>query len=81
MFDELKKLTRTCQELKQELVQNERCRNEMANAIEVLEHKVNVLEEENTVLKDENRKIANFAKGLEWDIENICAYLEKQQTE
>ena len=79
MFDELKKLSIMCDELKQELAHGERCRNEMSNAIEVLELKVNVLEEENGMLKEENLKIANFSKGLEWDIENICIYLEKQQ--
>ena len=81
MFAELKKLTNVCQELKQEMLEHERSRDEMHNAIEVLEHKVCVLEEENTILKDENRKIAYFTKGLDREIENVVAYLEKQQDE
>ena len=81
MFAELKKLTNVCQELKQEMLEHEHNRKEMQNAMEVLEHKVGVLEEENTMLKDENMKIAKFAKGLDREIENICAYLEKQQDE
>ena len=38
-----------------------------------------ILINENNTLKDENEKIAKFVKGLEWDIENICIYLEKEQ--
>ena len=70
-----------CQELKQEMVENERSRNEMTNAIEVLEHKVSVLEDENKKLKDENIKIAKFVKGLDREIENVCEYLMKKQDE
>ena len=74
-------MMRECKKLKKEMVENERTINEMSNAIEVLEQKVTVLEEENLTLKEENRKIANFATGLEWDIENICAYLENKEDE
>ena len=42
------------------------------------EENANVKKENNT-LKEDNVKISNFVKGLEWDIENICIYLEKQQ--
>ena len=38
-----------------------------------------ILINENTVLKEENEKIVKYIKGLEWDIENICIYLEKEQ--
>ena len=70
-----------CQQLKQEMLEHDRSRDEMANAMEVLEHKVAVLEEENTMLKEENVKIAKFVKGLDREIENIVAYLERQQNE
>ena len=68
-----------CQQLKQEMLEHDRSRDEMANAMEVLENKVAVLEEENTTLKEENMKIAKFAKGLDREIENVVAYLMKQQ--
>ena len=42
------------------------------------EENANVKKENNT-LKEDNVKIYRFVKGLEWDIENICIYLEKQQ--
>ena len=38
-----------------------------------------ILINENTALKEENEKIVKYIKGLEWDIENICIYLEKEQ--
>ena len=38
-----------------------------------------ILINENNTMKDEIVKISKFVKGLEWDIENICIYLEKQQ--
>ena len=63
------------------MLEHERSRNEMANATEVLENKVAVLEEENLTLKEENRKIALFAKGLDREIENVCAYLENKEDE
>ena len=34
---------------------------------------------ENTSLKEENEKIVKSVKGLEWDIENICIYLEQEK--
>ena len=81
MFDELKKVTLMCQQLKEEMLEHNHCKDEMANAIEVLEHKVAVLEEENKTLKDENMKIAKLAKGLDREIENVCEYLMKKQDE
>ena len=42
------------------------------------EENANVKKENNT-LKEDNVKTYRFVKGLEWDIENICIYLEKQQ--
>ena len=54
--------------------------------VEGLEQQTDYLQEHNTILvnenntlKDENEKIVKFMKGLEWDIENICIYLEKEQ--
>ena len=61
-------------------------RNEILHNMEGMEQMMTFLEEQNNALvhenkslKDENMKIYRFVKGLEWDIENICAYLEKQQ--
>ena len=34
---------------------------------------------ENNALKDNNEKIVKFMKGLEWEIEAVCGYLEKQK--
>ena len=77
-----------CQELKQEMLEHDRCRDEMLNAMEAMENRVALLEEENIALKEEiitlkeeNRKIAYFAKGLDREIENVCEYLVKQQNE
>ena len=61
-------------------------RNEILNNMEGMEQRMAFLEDQNTVLvhenkrlKDDNMKIYRFVKGLEWDIENICAYLKKEQ--
>ena len=68
------------------MVHAKKSRDEMQHNMEAMEERVAVLEEQNVALiqenkslKDENMKIARFAKGLEWDIENICEYLKKQQ--
>ena len=70
------------------MLEHDRCRDEMLNSMEVMEERLAVLEEENVALKEENitlkeenRKIALFAKGLDREIENVCAYLCKQQDE
>ena len=88
MFDELKRVTKQCENLKHEMLEHDRCRDEMLNNMEVMEQRLAVLEEENialkeenTTLKEEHRKIALFAKGLDREIENVCAYLAKQQDE
>ena len=54
--------------------------------VEGLEQQTDYLQEHNTILvnenntlKDENEKIVKFMEGLEWEIEAICEYLEKQQ--
>ena len=44
-----------------------------------LENQNTALTQENTSLKDNIVKIEGYVKGLEWDIEAICGYLEKQQ--
>ena len=74
-------MTTLCQELKEEIIEHNRCKDEMTNAIEMLEHKVSVLEDENKKLNDENMKIAKFVKGLDREIENVCEYLMKKQDE
>ena len=81
MFAQLKKVTKRCEELKKEMIEHNRCRDEMMNAMEVMENRMVVLEQENTTLKEENRKIAFFAKGLDREIENVVAYLCKKQNE
>ena len=59
---------------------------ELHRNMEVLEQQMVYLQEENTHLKnennnlkDDNMKMYKFVKGLEWDIEAVCRYLEKQQ--
>ena len=54
--------------------------------VEGLEQQTDCLQEHNTILinenrtlKEENEKNVKFMKGLEWEIEAICGYLEKQQ--
>ena len=54
--------------------------------VEGLEQQTDYLQEHNTLLvnenkdlKDKNEEIIKYIKGLEWDIENICIYLEKEQ--
>ena len=54
--------------------------------IEGLEQQTDYLQDHNTLLvnenkdlKDKNEKMMKYMKGLEWDIENICIYLEKEQ--
>ena len=61
-------------------------RNEILHNMEGMEQRMAFLEDQNTTLvhennrlKDDNMKMYRFVKGLEWDIENICAYLEKKQ--
>ena len=81
MFAELKKVTMMCHELKRKMQEHERSREELTNAMEAMENRMAVLEEENATLKAENIKIANFAKGLDREIENVVAYLVKQQDE
>ena len=70
-----------CEQMQKEILEDRRCKDEMTNAIEVLEEKVSVLEEENAKLKDENTKIVRFMKGLDREIENVCEYLEQKQNE
>ena len=68
------------------MVHDKKSRCEILHNMEGLEERMVFLEERNTVLlnenkqlKDDNMKLYRFVKGLEWDIENICIYLEKQQ--
>ena len=68
------------------MIEHDRSRDEILRNMEAMEERMAVLEEENTALKQENTtlkeehmKIALFAKGLDKEIENVCAYLEKQQ--
>ena len=53
-----------------------------------MELRMGFLEEQNESLTGENNrlkaditKMENYVKGLEWDIEAICGYLEKKQQE
>ena len=72
--------------LKKEIGHAKKSRNEILHNMEGLEQRMAFLEDQNTALvrennqlKDDHMKLYRFVKGLEWDIENICAYLEKQQ--
>ena len=51
----------------------------MEQRMAFLEEQNTTLTQKNTSLKDEIMKIEHYVKGLEWDIEAICAYLEKKQ--
>ena len=68
------------------MIHTKKRQRELQHNIEGLEQQMAYLQEQNTILtnenhnlKDDNMKIYRFVKGLEWDIENICIYLEKQQ--
>ena len=68
------------------MIHTKKRQRELQHNIEGLEQQMTYLQEQNTILmkenhnlKDDNMKIYRFVKGLEWDIENICIYLEKQQ--
>ena len=68
------------------MVHNKKISRMMLHNMEGMDQRLNCLEEHNTYLinennqlKDDNMKLNRFVKGLEWDIENICAYLEKKQ--
>ena len=68
------------------MIHTKKRQRELQHNVEGLEQQMGYLQEQNTFLtnennnlKDDNMKIYRFVKGLEWDIENICIYLEKQQ--
>ena len=72
--------------LKNEMIHAKKSRREILRHIEGMEERIAFLEDqnatlvrENNQLKDDHMKLYRFTKGLEWDIENICIYLEKQQ--
>ena len=60
--------------------------HKLESYVEGLEQQVDRLEDHNTflvnennVLKDKHKKMEKHVLGLEWDIEAICGYLEKEQ--
>ena len=60
--------------------------HKMERYIEGLELQTDTLQEhntflinENTMLKEKIETITKTIKGLEWDIEGICEYLEKEK--
>ena len=68
------------------MAQCKKSRRVLLHAIEGIEQRTAFLEDENTTLIQENNKLKadnvkmdRYIKGLEWDIEAICGYLEKQQ--
>ena len=72
--------------LKNEMIHAKKSRREILRNMEGMEETIAFLEDqnatlvrENNQLKDDHMKLYRFVKGLEWDIENICIYLEKQQ--
>ena len=78
-------MTADNEKLKKEMAHSKKSRREILNNMEGMEQRMAFLEDQNTALvhennrlKDDNMKIYRFVKGLEWDIENICAYLEKK---
>ena len=72
--------------IKKEMIHAKKSRREILRNMEGMEERMAFLEDQNTALlrennqlKDDHMKLYRFMKGLEWDIENICIYLEKQQ--
>ena len=68
------------------MVQCKKSRRVLLHTIEGIEQRMVFLEDQNTTLIQENNKLKadnmkmdRYVKGLEWDIEAICGYLEKQQ--
>ena len=68
------------------MIHAKKSRREILRNMEGMEERMAFLEDQNTALlrennqlKDDHMKLYRFMKGLEWDIENICIYLEKQQ--
>ena len=68
------------------MVVAKKSRRMLEHNVEGMDQRLACLEEHNTTLvcenkqlKDDNMKLYRFVKGLEWEIENICAYLEKKQ--
>ena len=58
----------------------------LARYIEGLEQQTDCLQEHNTFLinektklKEKNETIIKMVKGIEWDVEAICTYLEKEK--
>ena len=51
----------------------------MEQRMDYLQEQNTTLTHENISLKDDIIKIEGYLKGLEWDIEAICGYLEKKQ--
>ena len=79
-------MTEDNEKLKKEMAKAKKSRRVILHNMEGMEQRMTFLEDQNTTLvhennrlKDDNMKIYRFVKGLEWDIENICIYLEKQQ--
>ena len=53
--------------------------NGLEQQMDYLQDHNTILINANTVLKEENKKIVKFMKGLEWELEAVCGYLEKQK--
>ena len=54
--------------------------------VEGLEQQIDRLQEhdtflvnENNMLKDKQEKMQKYMMGIDWDVEAICGYLEKEQ--
>ena len=74
------------EKLKNEIVRAKKSRRAIIHNMLGMEQRMAYLQEqnttlthENTSLKDDIMKIEGYVKGLEWDIEAICGYLEKKQ--
>ena len=74
------------EKLKNEMVRAKKSRRAIIHNMLRMEQRMAFLEDqnttlthENTSLKDDIMKIEGYVKGLEWDIEAICGYLEKKQ--
>ena len=53
--------------------------NGLEQQMDYLQDHNTILINANTALKEENKKIVKFMKGLEWELEAVCGYLEKQK--
>ena len=70
------------------MIRSKKTSRTIINNMLCMEQRMGFLEEQNETLTGENNrlkaditKMENYVKGLEWDIEAICGYLEEKRQE